>query len=177
MAPEMIAGFSRGLLLGLLALLFAGCGGSNQSAASKKSAYLETLRADWSSYSMALSKVSAACPVPTPTLKTMQRCKLRTLALIKVNETVIDDLGNNDPPTKLQKPVGAPARSLADLDDAMTTVIRRYIDRNDVAGFQTSGGPGSPIDNGIEGANAAVADIDRLEPDAKLSPTVFVPPS
>jgi len=160
----MISGFSRALLMGLLALLFAGCGGSNQSAASKKSAYLKTLQADWLSYSTALSKVSAACPVPSPTLKTMHRCKLRTLALIKVDKAVIDDLGNKDAPMKLQKPVGALTSSLADLDDAMTTLIRRYIDKNDVAGFQTSGGPGSPIDNGIQGANAAVVDIDRLEP-------------
>ena len=43
-------------------------------------------------------------------------------------------------------------------------------------GSRTPAAPEAPIDNAIEGNNAAVAEIDRLEPKAKLSPTVFTPP-
>jgi len=74
------------------------------------------------------------------------------------------------------RPISALKTSLAGINEAFTTLIRRYIDKKDVVGSRTPAAPEAPIDNAIEGNNAAVAEIDRLEPKAKLSPTVFTPP-
>jgi hypothetical protein len=149
---------------------------AGSTSAGTDKAWLETLRADWSSYSGGLTQVSANCPVPKVTLDTMHECKLRMLALIKIDKAVIDDLANLDVPPKVQPAIGALSASLAALNDAFRPIIRD-IDRQDIAAFKSGGGTGSPIDNAINGNNDAIYEVDRLEPDAHLVGTIFIPPS
>jgi hypothetical protein len=145
--------------------------------AGTKSAYLETLEEHWSAYSEGLSKVGAACPVPEVTVQTMNQCKLRMLALVKIDKAFINDLRNLDAPPKVQPPITALSVSLAQLNDAQTEIIRRYIDEQDVDGFEGSSGPGSPMDTAINANNAAIEEIDRLDPNAHLEATVLIAPS
>ena len=67
--------------------------------------------------------------------------------------------------------------SLAAMNRAQTAIIRKFIDKQDIEGFKNSGRPGSPIDNAIEGDNAAIYEVDAADPEAHLIGTVFVPPS
>jgi len=63
------------------------------------------------------------------------------------------------------------------MNRAQTAIIRKFIDKEDIEGFKNSGGTGSPIDNAIEGDNAAIYEVDAVDPEAQLVGTVFLPPS
>jgi hypothetical protein len=170
----------------LFALVVAGaaasaCGsGDNASTPSQaaatstgieKTAYDKKLEADWSSYRAALAEVSATCPVPKVTLKTMRECKSTSLALIKVADADIADLAVGTP-AKLEQPIGHLTDSLTGIHDAFTALVG-VIDAKDLAGFNNSGGPGSAIDNAIEGCNAARTEIVGVESTLNLPATVF----
>jgi hypothetical protein len=168
------------------ALAACGSDGTTESAASQavssttsetKSAYLTTLEPDWAAYSAALAKESAACPVPEVTVETMNECKKRMLAVNKVDTDFIADLRELDVPQKVQPAVAALGASLAALNQAHNAIIHRYIDKQNIDGFEHSAGPGSQLDNATMGANDAITQINLLDPQADLEATVFVPPS
>jgi hypothetical protein len=107
----------------------------------------------------------------------MNECKQSMLALIKIDEGVIADLSDLKAPADVQSAIGHLTASLAAMNRAQTAIIEKYIDQKDVEGFEHSGGPGSAIDNAIEGNNAAIDEVDAADPEAHLIGTVSTPPS
>jgi hypothetical protein len=176
-----------GVTLALSGLMATACGsGGDESAASEtasstvageKGTYLDTLRPAWSHYTGGLTQVSATCPVPKVTIKTMKECKQNMLALIKIDNEVIADLRDLETPADVQPAIKHLLASMAAMNRAQMDIIRKYLDKGDVQGFEHSGGPGSPIDNAIEGNNAAIYEVDAADPEAHLVGTVFIPPS
>jgi hypothetical protein len=142
-----------------------------------KSAYLQTLESDWSSYKAGLAKESATCPVPQVTVQTMNECKKAMLALNRTDAEFIADLRNLDVPQELDPAISELSASLAALNEAHTTIIRRYIDKQDIEGFKNSAGPGSPLDSATMDSNDAITQIILLDPSADLEATIFTPPS
>jgi hypothetical protein len=145
--------------------------------AETKGAYLQTLEPDWASYSAGLGKESATCPVPKVTVETMNECKKAMLALNQIDAAFIGDLRDLDVPQELQPAISELSASLAALNDAHGTIIRRYIDKQDIKGFKNSAGPGSPLDAATMGSNDAINKINLLDPNADLKATVFTLPS
>lgn len=141
-----------------------------------KSAYLQTLESDWDTYKAGLAKESATCPVPKVTVQKMNECK-KAMALNKIDNAFIADLRGLDVPQRIQPAITDLSESLAALNDAHNTIIRRYIDIQDIEGFLTSAGPGTLLDNATLGSNDAIAQINLLDPTADLEPTVFTKPS
>jgi hypothetical protein len=109
-----------------------------------KSAYLQTLESDWSSYKAGLAKESATCPVPQVTVQTMNECKKAMLALNRTDAEFIADLRNLDVPQELDPAISELSASLAALNEAHTTIIRRYIDKQDIEGFKKLSRPRKP---------------------------------
>jgi hypothetical protein len=182
-APALVV-----LALSVSGGILAGCGGSSASAptdmqntgtakAETKSAYLQTLEPDWASYTAGLEKETATCPVPKVTVQTMNECKRAMVALNKIDKKFIVDLRGLEVPQKLQPAISELGASLADLNKAHTTIIRRYIDKHDIEGFKNSAGSGSPLDTATMGSNDDITQINLLDPSAELEPTVFTPPS
>jgi len=185
---QALRAISLSVTLALGGLVATACGsgeeksaGSSQPASStiagEKSAYLDTLRPAWARYTDGLTQVSATCPVPKVTVQTMNECKQSMLALIKIDKGVIADLSDLEVPADVQPAIDHLIASLAAMNRAQTAIIRKYIDKQDIEGFENSGGTGSPIDNAIEGDNAAIYEVDAADPEAHLIGTVFVPPS
>jgi hypothetical protein len=150
---------------------------ASSAVAGEKSAYLDTLRPAWARYTDGLTQVSATCPVSKVTVQTMNECKQSVLALIKIDKGVIADLSDLEAPADVQPAIDHLTASLAAMNRAQTAIIRKFIDKQDIEGFKNSGGPGSAIDNAIEGDNAAIYEVDAADPEAHLIGTVFVPPS
>jgi hypothetical protein len=176
------------LTLAFSVVLTTACGsGDEKSAASSqpasstvsggKSIYLETLRPAWARYTDGLTQVSATCPVPKVTVQTLNECKESMLALIEIDKGVSAELSDLEVPADVQPAIDHLIASLAAMNRAQTAIIRKFIDTHDIKGFESSGGPGSPIDDAIEGNNAAIYEVDAADPDAHLIGTVFVPPS
>ena len=149
---------------------------ASSTVAGEKSAYLDTLRPAWARYTDGLTQVSATCPVPKVTVQSTNECKQSMLALIKIDKGVIADLSDLEVPADVQPAIDHLIASLAAMNRAQTAIIK-LIDKGDIEGFKNSGGPGSPIDNAIEGDNAAIYEVDAADPEAHLIGTVFVPPS
>ena len=179
---------SIGVTLALSGVAATACGsGDEKSSASSqpasstgagaKSAYLDTLRPAWARYTDGLTQVSATCPVPKVTVQTMNECKQSMLALIKIDNGVIADLSDLEVPTDVQPAIDHLTASLAAMNRAQAAIIHKFIDNDDLEGFSNSGGPGSPIDNAIEGNNAAIYEVDAADPEAHLIGTVFIQPS
>lgn len=176
-----------GVTLALSGVAATACGsGNDQSAASSQrasstvageaSAYLDTLRPAWARYTDGLTQVSATCPVPKVTVQSTNECKQSMLALIKIDKGVIADLSDLEVPADVQPAIDHLIASLAAMNRAQTAIIK-LIDKGDIEGFKNSGGPGSPIDNAIEGDNAAIYEVDAADPEAHLIGTVFIAPS
>jgi hypothetical protein len=176
------------LALALSGAVLSACGGSGANApaatqntttakAETKSPYLQTLEPDWASYTAGLAKESATCPVPKVTVRTMNECKRAMVALNKIDKKFILDLRSLEVPPALQPAISELRASLAALNRAHTTIIRRYIDKHDIDGFKNSAGPGSPLDTATMGSNDAITQINLLDPSAELEATVFTPPS
>jgi hypothetical protein len=142
-----------------------------------KSAYLQTLEPDWDSYKAGLARESATCPVPKVTVQSMNECKKAMVALDEIDEAFIADLRDLDVPPKIQPAIRELSVSLAALKHAHATIIHRYIDKQDIEGFMSSAGPGSPLDNATKHSNDAITQIDLLDPSAELEATVFTAPS
>jgi hypothetical protein len=102
----------------------------------------------------------------------MNECKQNMLALIEIDNDVIAELSDLEAPADVQPAIGHLTSSLAELNRVQTTMIRKFIDRQDIKGFEAAGGDGSPIVNAIEGANAAIDEIDLVDPEAGLARTV-----
>jgi hypothetical protein len=150
---------------------------ASSSVAGENSAYLDTLRPAWARYADGLTQVSATCPVPKVTVQSMNECKQSMLALIKIDKGVIAELSDLEVPADVQPAIDHLTASLAAMNVAQMAIIRKFIDKQDIEGFTNSGGSGSPIDNAIEGNNAAIYEVDAADPEAHLVGTVFVPPS
>jgi hypothetical protein len=185
---QALRAISLSVTLVLSGVVTTACGsGDEKSAASsqpasstiagEKSAYLDTLRPAWARYTDGLTQVSATCPVPKVTVETMNECKLSMLALIKIDKGVIADLSDLEVPADVQPAIDDLTASLAAMNRAQTAIIRKFIDKQDIQGFKNSGGTGSPIDDAIEGDNAAIDEVDAADPEAHLVGTVFIPPS
>jgi hypothetical protein len=177
-----------GFSLVLSGLVATACGsGDEKSAASSQPAsstvaggtsdYLDTLRPAWARYTDGLTQVSATCPVPKVTVETMNECKQSMLALIKIDKGAIADLSDLEVPADVQPAIDHLTASLAAMNRAQAAIIHKFIDNEDIEGFTNSGGPGSPIDNAIEGNNAAIYEVDAADPEAHLIGTVFIQPS
>jgi hypothetical protein len=148
------------------------CGGSAQNAATSTTpaptstqaapAFATSLRADAASFLQALDKVSAACPVPKITVQTMNECKTEMLALIRVDNTVRNDLETLDVPPAVEQAIAELSDSLATLNDAQKEIIHTYIDKGNVSGFKNAGGLGSPIDNAINATKDAFDQVQIL---------------
>jgi hypothetical protein len=145
--------------------------------AETKSAYLQTLEPDWASYSAGLAHESATCPVPKVTAQTMNECKKAMLALNRIDAGFIADLRGLDVPQELRPAMSELSASLAALNEAHRTIIRSFIDKQDIEGFKNSAGPGSPLDTATMGSNDAITQIDSLDPNADLQATIFTSPS
>jgi hypothetical protein len=52
--------------------------------------------------------------------------------------------------------------SLAALNQAQKEIIRKFINKGDVSGFEHAGGLGSPIDNAINATKAAFSELQLL---------------
>jgi hypothetical protein len=107
----------------------------------------------------------------------MNECKKAMLALNRIDAEFIADLRNLDVPQELEPAISELSASLAALDEAHTTIIRRYIEKQDIEGFKNSAGPGSPLDRATMGSNDAITQISLLDPSADLQATSFTPPS
>ena len=118
--------------------------------------------------------MSATCPVPKVTDETMNECKQSMLALIKIDNGVIADLSDLEVPADVQPAIDRLTASLAAMNRAQAAIIHKFIDNDDLEGFSNSGGPGSPIQNAIEGNNAAIYEVDAADPEAHLIGTVFI---
>jgi hypothetical protein len=116
---------------------------------------VQTVNDDASAFNQALATVTATCPVPEVTQQTMKECKTSLLALIAVDNDVVHDLEASDLPSNLQPAADSLRAALAALNGAQKAIIHRFIDKGDVAGFEDSGGPGSPIDNAIVATHSA----------------------
>ena len=150
---------------------------ASSTKAQTKSAYLKTLEADWTLYKAGLAEESATCPVPKVTVQTMNECKEAMVALNEIDDAFIADLRGLDVPEEIEPAIGHLSASLAALNAAHNSIIRRYIDKEDIEGFMTSAGPGSPLDEATLGSNEAIAQINLLDPTADLEPTTFTSPS
>jgi hypothetical protein len=149
----------------------AGCGGDEgestpteastaadtSTPSSANAALVQTVNDDASAFSQALATVTATCPVPKVTQQTMKECKTSLVALIGVDGDVVHDLEASELPPDLQAKAGALETALDALTGAQKTIIRKFIDKGDVPGFESAGGPGSPIDDAIVAAQSAFA--------------------
>ena len=183
MNPALRSSF-LGVTLALSGVVATACGSSDKrgprpsqaassTVAGEKSAYLDTLRPAWARYTDGLTQVSATCPVPKVTVQSTNECKQSMLALIKIDKGVIADLSDLEVPADVQPAIDRLIASLAAMNRAQTAIIK-LIDKGDIEGFKNSGGPGSPIDNAIEGDNAAIYEVDAADPEAHLIGTVFI---
>ncbi len=160
--------------LAVAATVAGGCGSSGSGSPSSQAAtagtstagqgdatgqLVATIRDDATSFTTALDKVTATCPVPKVTLETMKQPKTNMQALIRVDDGIRNDLESSSAPVALQPAVTTLRTSLASLDAAATVIIRNYIDKEDVSGFKGAGGLGSPIDNAINATKAALAQL------------------
>jgi hypothetical protein len=125
-------------------------------------ALAKTVHDDVDSFTQALDQVTATCPVPKVTLQTMKECKASMQALIQVDNTALSQLDTLDVPAQLQPAVDSLRVSLLTLNAVQKEIIRKFIDKGDVSGFENAGGLGSPIDNAINATKAAFAQLQLL---------------
>ena len=103
----------------------------------------------------------------------MNECKKAMLALDETDAAFIADLRGLDVPQELQPAISELTASLVALSKAHRTIIRRYIDQQDIEGFKNSAGPGSPLDTATMGSNDAITQINLLDASADLEATIF----
>jgi hypothetical protein len=123
---------------------------------------------------------AAAAGMKSASLQTMKECKTSMLALIHVDNTVLSQLEMIDVPAKLQPAVTSLRDSLTTLNEVQTEIIRKFIEKGDVSGFENAGGLGSPIDNAINATKAASFQLQLLAGPHSLKAATgrsFTPPA
>ena len=160
--------------LAVAATVAGGCGSSGNGSPSSQAATAETSTArqggatgqfaatihdDASSFTTALGKVTATCPVPEVTLMTMKQCKWNMQALIRVDDGIRNDLESSRAPPRAATGRHHPPDFARIPGRGSDGDHPKYIDKQDVSGFKGAGGLGSPIDNAINATKAALAQL------------------